>query len=152
MKHSILNTQRIAFLALALLLSLTAMAQSGLKDLNCHRLFDTKMPGVRILTETHVEGSRVAKYNLKVFRSIQCSVTEQALVTTEMLLRADEAKASSKELVRKDDDTQFAILSYKQPRNMKHYLIFKKKSNSEFTLVYMEGTATIEQLKKIFYK
>ena len=48
--------------------------------------------------------------------------------------------------------TQFALFRYAQKNGTNHYIIYQRRSQTDFVCVYLEGTASIQQLKKTFTK
>ncbi len=97
-------------------------------------------------------GGELAKYNLSVFRSVQCSTSAKGFTQAESLLAQDEQKATEKEVQRANRRTQFALFRYGQKDGTNHYIIYQRRSQTDFVCVYLEGTANIQQLKKTFNK
>lgn len=144
----------LRFVALCLALSLAAVGhgQEGLESLALSDVFSGKVAQARIVSETHVEGSGLTKYQLTVFRSVQCTSSAQGFTRLERLLARDEASTTEKEVQRSNHRTQFALFRYKQKDGSNHYIIYQRRSPTDFTCVYLEGSASIQQLKQTFCK
>lgn len=147
-----MNNYRTLALLLVLCLPATLCAQVGLERLAVHDLFDGRVADTRILSETYVTSDELAKYDLSVFHSIQCSTSAKGLAQVERLLTVDERRATEKEVQRENRHIQFALFRYAQKGAGNHYIIFQRRSATDFLCVYLEGTATIQQLKKTFSK
>lgn len=115
-------------------------------------LFKGRLADVQVLSETHVEGEQLKKYMLTVFHSVQCRTSVTGFRQVEQLLARDEQKATEKEVQRRNQTTSFALLRYKQTNGTNHYIIYKRRGQTDFVCVYLEGNASVEQLKNIFYK
>lgn len=143
---------RLLALLLVLCLSVTTYGQTGLERLAVHDVFSGRLANTRILSETHVTGDELAKYHLSVFRSVQCSTSAKGFAQAERLLTQDEQKATEKEVQRTNRRTQYALFRYAQKDGTNHYIIYQRRSQTDFVCVYLEGTASIQQLKKTFNK
>ena len=141
---------------MALLLTLSFAtsihAQTALERMAVHEVFSGKVADTRFLSETHVEGEQLAKYHLTIFRSVQCNTTAKGFMQVERLLTHDEQNATEKEVQRTNQRTQFALFRYAQKDGTNHYIIYQRRSPTDFVCVYLEGTASIQQLKKTFCK
>ena len=146
------NPHRSIALLLVLCLTVTVWGQTGLERMAVHNVFSGQLTGTRILSETHVTGDALAKYHLNVFRSVQCSTNAKGIEQTERLLAQDEQKATEKEVQRTNRRTRSSIFRYAQTDGTNHYIIYQRRSQTDFVCVYLEGTASIQQLKKIFDK
>ena len=146
------NPYRLLALLLALCLAVITYGQTGLERLAVHDVFSGRLADTRILSETHVVGDELAKYHLSVFHSVQCSTSAKGFARAERLLTQDEQKATEKEVQRTNRRTRFALFRYAQKDGTNHYIIYQRRSQTDFVCVYLEGTASIEQLKKTFNK
>ena len=146
------NPYRLLALLLALCLAVITYGQTGLERLAVHDVFSGRLADTRILSETHVVGDELAKYRLSVFHSMQCSTSAKGFAQAERLLTRDGQKATEKEVQRTNRRTRFALFRYAQKDGTNHYIIYQRRSQTDFVCVYLEGTASIEQLKKTFNK
>ena len=142
------------FTALVLMLCLAAAlhAQTDLERLSMREVFSGCVADTRILSETRVEGEQLAKYHLTAFHSVQGSTTAKGFVQLERLLTADEKTVNEKEVQRTNQSIQFALFRYGQKDGTNHYLIYQRRGRTDFVCVYLEGTASVQQLKKTFCK
>lgn len=157
-------TAHIRLLVLLFLVgvSMTASAQKhrwfeSLDIVDCHK------EGMTQKVVTSVAGEKVAKYDFNLFRSVEGTATPKAFQYIEHCLAEDEKVAIDKEIRRVNGETRFALLRFRHPdtkklyENEKYienvcYILYQRKDSKNFTCVYIEGTATIEQLRKMFCK
>lgn len=138
-------------LLLVLSLSLTAMAQSGLK---VSKLFDGKYAKQSDAVVAYITGEALGGYNLTLYRSISltCDATDAAEI--EKWVVSDGAKAIDKETVLRGGSLRYGFFAL-QPRSVNRYLFFvgkeadKGSGKRKITVVYIEGEASQEQIKKL---
>lgn len=147
-----MNNYRTFALLFTLCLSATLYGQTGLERMAVYDVFGGRVADTRILSETYVTNDELAKYHLSVFRSVQCSSTAKGLARVERLLAQDAHGATEKEVQRDNRTIRFALFRYAQKGANNHYIIYQRRSQTDFLCVYLEGTATIQQLKKTFSK
>lgn len=110
-------------------------------------------------TMVHVEGSELTPYHLTLYRSVSFSDTYLVVDAMEKSVLTDARLAYSKEMGNKGKRLYYAFLAL-PPRDGRHanrYIFYRNASlreggKDELTLVYMEGSATMDELKKLFKK
>ncbi len=146
--------KRIIPLLLMLLLALPqAVAQRGL---HIDQLFGSELRNRKGSTEVLVTGREAARYGLTLFRSLTFQASQEEMLWTESLVRADRAGATSMEEARRNARLYYGFYELKaQPEGKGRYLFYRngqleKGSAGKLTVIYMEGTATIDELKRRF--
>lgn len=149
--------KHIRMLALMLLVGIgtTAFAQTQ-RWFESLDIVECQKEGLKQKVATCVAGEKVRKYNLDLFRSVEGTATPKAFDYIEKCLRADEKVAVDKEIRRENGKTKFALLRFKCPFNNSPkyacYIIYQSKGKNGFTCVYLEGNASVKQLKEMFSK
>lgn len=147
--------QKTIILIIGLIMSLNVSAQSGL---NIARLFDGRYHKNKDATEVLMKGRQLNAYKLSLFRSLTLGPQSGNAATIEPLVKADGRNAIDKEM--SIQGGRLAMAFYQLPsRGKTHRYIFYSNSGagrrtaaSKITLIYMEGTATLSELKRTFKK
>lgn len=145
--------RRIVSTALAAALTIgAAMAQKGL----CvTRFFDGEYGRRKDVVRVEVRGSRLKPYGLKVFRSVTLHDDGAALAEMERCVADDGRAAVDRETGHVAGRLYYGFYCLPPDGGTNRYLFFRNASlrrggRSEATLVYMEGNATLEDLKRMF--
>ena len=134
--------------------SSTAVAQNGL---NINSLFDGRFKKATGATEIIVTGSRANEIGLKVYHSL--SVTDE--IQAELIeshVKKDGVQAVDKEVEYRNGQLYYGFYTMKPVKGNKRYIFFlnqnlaRKSPKKVVTLIYMEGNATPEQIKKLIRK
>ena len=146
--------KRFILLFLVLLLALPpAVAQKGL---HIDQLFGSELRGRKGSTEVLVTGREAACYGLTLFRSLTFRATREETLWAERLVRADRAGATGMEEARRNARLYYGFYELKaNPEGKSRYLFYRngqleKGTEGKLTVIYMEGTATIDELKRRF--
>ncbi len=148
--------KKIIAVIAALLLALPLSAQKGLA---IAAIFDGRADFIDEPTEVYIKGSRLKSYNLTLFRSISIPGNATQSLEVERLVEKDAAKAVEKEQSHISGRLYYGF--YRLPDTAKglHRYIFYRNNAWEndskdhtLTLIYMEGKATIAQLRQKFGK
>ena len=132
----------------ALLAVIQLSAQSGY---GINPVFDGKVIPSSRIKETYINGTQLAPYKLRVFRSVKFTATPAELSRIQALLLEDGKGAED----RQTEYTGAEIHStrYDMPTEGNKYLclqVFPKGGRYDVTLVYMSGDATLDELKRLF--
>lgn len=148
------------FTHIRLHLLLIALSMAGLVSAQNERfasldIVNCKIEGIGEKACTIISGEKIRKFHLTHFRSIEGTATPQAFKAINRCIAADEMLAIDKEIKRKNGQTTFALLRFRHPDTTKKkdiscYIIYQRSSPTSFTCAYLEGTATISQLKETF--
>ncbi len=139
---------------LLLLFVLHAHAQT---NLSIRVFFDDNYPYANESRMVWVEGKELKPYHLKLYRSISTE-KKQEMMEMELAVLKDGKEAADKEIGYIGQRLYYAFLSFKPlaaGSNIKRYVFYrnaslKSKDKKDATLVYMEGTVSMEELKKMF--
>jgi len=142
----------IATLMALMMLGFSAMAQ---RDLNCHPVFQGKVvPGEKMVV-TEVRGSRLSAYKLDYYRGVSFQVEEALAHQVASLVEADADKADVKETEKVGPLLTYALVQPTSARKTNRFLCYQARPIGDqwkVTLLYLEGTATLEDLRKMFDK
>lgn len=158
--------RRTLFIIIALLATvLTASAQKGL---HVNEVFDGDIVEKTYMVENIVKGQQLQRYGLSYFRSIKFKASEDERQKIERLVELDMKNSFDLEQERKVASAGknqkvslvYAIMTL-PPEGQGHtygpnhwYLCYQcapyKKQEYAITLVFMEGTASIEKLRTMF--
>lgn len=141
----------ITLLAL-LLLAATASAQRGLK---CNPVFVGKVVPRKQMVVTEVYGSSMAAYNLEYYRGVSFQVDEALAQKVAALVEQDAKEAAVKETEKVGEFLTYALVQPNSSGRMNRYLCYQARRIGEtwkITLLYLEGVATLDDLKKMFDK
>ena len=138
-----------------LLTSMAAMAQEGL---NINRLFDGRFKKVTGATEIIVTGHQAREIGLTVYHSLSVTDMGQAELI-ESLVAKDGARAIDKEVEYRNGQLYYGFYSMKKKKRENNRYIFylnqnlaRKSPKNTVTLIYMEGSANAEKIKKLIRK
>lgn len=136
------------------MLSLSAKAQDGL---HIASLFNGQYHDHKDATEVLMKGRKLAPYHLTLFRSLTLNTATARTLPIEKLVRADGANAVDKEVNLRGGHLYYGFYQLKPKGKTHRYLFYRNNSLKPgtghpltLTLIYMEGTATIDELKRTF--
>lgn len=137
---------------LTLLATAVASAQKGL---NVDRFFSEDYSGQKNATKVEVRGKQLQPYHLKVFRSITLRHDEATFREMERCVTADGQHTVDRETGYIAGRLFYGFYCLPPVKGTNRYLFFRntslrKDGQPEATIVYMEGNATLEELKKMF--
>ena len=149
MKH------RIILWLLAWLLALPLCAQTGL---HIASVFNGQYRQRKDATEVLLKGKKISHYKLSLFRSLTLSPSNAERDQIERLVQADARQAIDKEVSLRGGHLYYGFYQLKPQGKARRYIFYRNNAlhpsmasdNRTLTIIYMEGTATIEELQKIF--
>lgn len=108
--------------------------------------------------EVYITGRELRSYNLTSYRSFSIDInskTKAAGKEIEFAVRKDGHDAVDKEIVELAGRLYFAVYSLKQTDSkQKRYLFYKnntlKNEGGNIVIIYMEGAATLEEIRRKF--
>lgn len=128
-------------------------AQDGL---NIKSAFDNKYKTNANATFIYMKGQEIKKYGLTVFKSLTLPGDGSDARNIETLVKKDAKYATSKEVNLKGGMIHLGLYSFKPLKpNINRYIFYRNNAtgnekNKQMTLIYMEGKASIDQLRKTF--
>lgn len=136
--------------ALCLGVLLPAYAQKGLQIDN---LFSGKLVDMSMVSESIVSGKKLVPYNLDYFRSVRFMADEKQISKVTKWIRDDAQLAEEQDMESENGRLVYALLKFPRRMEKNRYVGYQVKriSGKDYvTVVYMEGSATVEDLKVIF--
>ena len=101
-----------------------------------------------------IKGSKLKDYNLSLFHSISVTDRPDDVALFEAAVHADSRKADNSETVKSGDNT---VAGYYQlppasPGKKNRFILFRKTSPGEATLIYLEGDTQLDKLINLFIR
>ena len=156
MNNSIRKYHFIFLWLMALFLPLQVCAQKGL---NVNALFGGHYRKQREVTEVLMKGRQLESYKLTLFRSLTLPVATAHAARVETLVRADAKAAIDKEAALRGQHLYYGFYQLRPVGHTRRYLFYRNNSlrkdgarQSSVTLIYMEGQATLDELRRTFGK
>ena len=136
-----------------LLFTGVAFAQKGL---NCYPVFRGKVIPERQMVMTEVRGDGMATYKLRYYRSVRFQVDTLTARKVAALVEADALAADSAETEKTGALLTYGLIQLKPLGITRRYLCYQARP-TEFhgwmiTMIYLEGRATLEDLRSMFEK
>lgn len=137
-----------------LLTTIAAMAQEGL---NIDRLFDGHFKKATGATEIIVTGQQAREIGLMVYHSLSVTDKGQAELVESMVMK-DGVHAIDKEVEYRNGQLYYGFYTMKPVKRHNRYIFFlnqnlaRKSPKNAVTLIYMEGSAAPEDIKKLIRK
>ena len=146
--------RKVFLLIILILVYCSLSAQDGLKSAPA---FDGRLIPQEGRTETLVKGSQLDRLELSLFHSVKSVISAQTLDEIASLVQEDAKDAVSKEMDIVHGRLSYALISFQRSEAGKgRYLCFQSQEAEdgrfEVILVYMEGSTTIDNLKRKFSK
>ena len=145
--------KKLLLCLLALLLSVgAAFAQRGL---NSNAIFRGRVIPFDRMVKTEVRGSSMTTYKLDFYRSVRFQVDEKTALEVAALVKADAEAAVSAETEMTGDLLTYALVQPAQRGKVHRYLCYQARPEGPvwvITILYLEGSATLEDLRSVFDK
>ena len=147
--------KRITIIILTCLL--TTMAAMGQTGLNINRLFDGRYKKAAGATEIIVTGVQAREIGLTVYHSLSVTEKSQAELV-EALVVKDGVQAVDKEVEYRNGQLYYGFYTMPKHKRSNRYIFFlnqnlaRKAPKNVVTLIYMEGSASADQIKKLIRK
>lgn len=147
--------KRITIIILTCLLtSMAAMAQKGL---NINSLFDGRFKKATGATEIIVTGYQAREIGLVVYHSLSVTDNVQRELVESLVVK-DGVHAVDKEVEYRNGQLYYGFYTMKKVKENNRYIFYlnqnlaKKSPKNVVTLIYMEGSADSEGIKKLIRK
>ena len=137
-----------------MLTTMAAMAQTGL---NINRLFDGRYKKATGATEIIVTGSQAHEIGLTVYHSVSVTDKTQAEIIENLVVK-DGAQAVDKEVEYRNGQLYYGFYTMKKMKRDNRYIFYlnqnlaRKSPKNVVTLIYMEGRASANEIKKLIRK
>ena len=129
-----------------------AMAQRGL---NCFSVFRGKLIPSNQMIVTEARGASMSTYKLDYYHSVQFHGGEDVVMKVVELILADAADAQSSETEMTGDLLTYALIQPTPFARVHRYLCYQARPAGPgwmITLIYLEGSATLDDLYSMFEK
>ena len=136
---------------------LTAMATMAQTGLNINRLFDGRYKKAAGATEIIVTGSQAHEIGLTVYHSVSVTDKTQAEIIENLVVK-DGAQAVDKEVEYRNGQLYYGFYTMKKMKSDNRYIFYlnqnlaRKSPKNVVTLIYMEGRASANEIKKLIRK
>lgn len=147
--------KRITIIILTCLLTSTAaMAQKGL---NINNLFDGRFKKATGATEIIVTGYQAREIGLVIYHSLSVTAPAQRELVESQVVK-DGAQAVDKEVEYRNGQLYYGFYTMKKSKGNNRYIFYlnqnlaRKSPKNLVTLIYMEGSAAPEDIKKLIRK
>ena len=143
-----------------MLLGIT-LCGSAQKGLHINDVFEGRIVPKQDMKESLIKGDNLAPYNLKVLHTAKLSTNNAIRATVELLFNEDMKERVSDEdenleLENRNGHLYYAIVQLSDNgKGLHRYICYQCREKSEgydITLVYMEGKASLADLRKTFKK
>ena len=147
--------KRITIIILTCLL--TTMAAMAQKGLNINRLFDGRYKKAPGATEIIVTGSQAREIGLSIYHSVSVTDKTQAEIIENLVVK-DGVQAIDKEVEYRNGQLYYGFYTMSKQKSSNRYIFFlnqnlaRKSPKSIVTLIYMEGSASANKIKKLIRK
>ena len=139
-----------------LLICLWATIGLSAQELSIDECFNDNVLTRKSVTAVKVKGERLKAYNLTTFRSITVVGDGRTASWVQRMAKLDAKRATDREEGVKDGKLQYAFYVFRRNKGKTYRYIFfrnnkpEQEAVTEVTLVYMEGKATLAEIKQIF--
>lgn len=137
-----------------LLTTMAAMAQTGL---NINRLFDGRYKKAAGAIEIIVTGVQAREIGLTIYHSLSVTDKSQAELVEGLVIK-DGAQAIDKEVEYRNGQLYYGFYMMKKSKRDNRYIFYlnqnlaRKSPKNIVTLIYMEGLASQDEIKKLIRK
>ena len=142
-------------LLLAVFLSLVAIPLRAQDGLNINSLFDGRYRANPAASETIIQGSRLSRYDLKNYHALTLTGVPDAAYEIERLVSKDGAKALSREVSYKQGRLYYGFYRLASHNGLRRYLFYLNqhlKGGNKIILIYLDGDADTEAIKRMLKK
>ena len=145
--------KRLLAIIAILLAGVSAKAQEGLF---VEDLFNGDIISYKMMKRAFIHGSQLKPYKLDTYKSLSFTVDESMLHTVEVLVLRDAYDAVDKQMDYVGEHLSYALVSLPQSGvEANRYLCYQAKEIKglwDVTVVYLRGSATLEDLNNMFNK
>ena len=145
-------TKRFYIIFICLVATIALSAQ----ELSIDDCFEDNILARKSVTAVKVKGERLKAYNLTTFRSVTVAADKRTASWVLRMVKEDAANATDREEGVKQGKLQYAFYVFRHKKRKTYRYIFFRNNKPEqdavtdVTLVYMEGKATLGELKQMF--
>lgn len=140
----------LLIVALCAVFHFSAYAQKGLQ---IDSLFQGRLVDMSVTTESIVSGRKLKPYNLDYFRSVRFKADERQVAKVVGWIRNDAQISEEQDMESENGRLVYALLRFPRRMDKNRYVGYQVKrigGGDYVTVVYLEGEATVQDLKVIF--
>lgn len=145
--------RRLLNILILTLACLPAIAQEGLY---VEDLFEGRVIPAKLMKQNFISGSKLQPYGLDTYKSLFFQVEEGMLHTAEILVIKDAYAAEDKQMEYEGGHLTYAVICLpKTLTGLNRFLCYQAKEDKgiwDVTVVYLRGTASVNDLEKMFNK
>lgn len=137
---------------LILILTILMPVSANAGGLAIDVLFTEKVVSDPAVTAVTVSGSKAKRYRLAKYRSVSVASDSPIAANVEKRVRADGAKAASKEVSYKKGKLYYGFYTLQPSSTGNRYIVYLNSTltgGRNVTLIYMEGQASEEDVRKL---
>lgn len=136
-------------------LFLFAVAVFAQRGLHVNPVFEGNVVPGKQMVVTEVRGGDLVPYQLDHYRGVSFQANAELAGKVSRLVDADAAEAASVEAERAGNILTYALIQPKPSRRTNRYICYQARPIEDgwaVTLLYLEGPATLEDLRSMFEK
>lgn len=156
---SLLYAMKHSLILMLCLLCFGSLPLSAQKDLQIGKFFDSSYGKRKDATETLIKGKQLKPYKMTLFRSLTLPIHAVNIAELEKAIKTDTKEAIDKEAGSKGARLYYGFYQLRPIDKTRRYLFFRNNSlnpttsrQNTLTLIYMQGSATLDELKSKFAK
>ncbi|MGM9804145.1 MAG: DUF6108 family protein [Muribaculaceae bacterium] len=141
---------------LIIIFCMTAVIASRAQELYIDQCFSDHILAKKSVTAVKVKGERLKQYNLSSFRSITVAADKKLATWVQKQVVHDAQLATDREEGIKSGQLQYGFYVFRNKNKRTFRYIFFRNNKpddadvTDVTMVYMEGKATLSELKQMF--
>lgn len=136
-------------------LFLLGTSMNAQQDLKTYPVFQGEVVPGKMMVVTEVRGGGMATYKLDYYKGVSFQVGEELAAKVASLVEADAAATDDRETEKTGSLLTYALLQPKSEGRNNRYLCYQARpvdGQWKITILYLEGPATLEDLRKMFAK
>ena len=136
-------------------LFLLGTSMNAQQDLKTYPVFLGEVVPGKMMVVTEVRGGSMATYKLDYYKGVSFQVGEELAAKVASLVEADAAATDDRETEKTGPLLTYALLQPKSEGRNNRYLCYQARpvdGQWKITILYLEGPATLEDLRKMFAK
>ena len=137
------------------MLFLFSWVSSAQRGLNCFPVFKGKIVPTKRMVVMEASGEKLADYQLYYYHSVCFKADGETAQKVARLIQKDAAEAQSAEIDNMGNLLTYSLIQPKPYARAKRYLCYQARPEGHewvITIIYLEGNATLEDLRYMFEK
>lgn len=125
------------------------------RDLKTYPVFQGEVVPGKMMVVTEVRGGGMATYKLDYYKGVSFQVGEELAAKVASLVEADAAVTNDRETEKTGSLLTYALIQPKSKGRTNRYLCYQARPVAgewKITILYLEGSATLSDLRSMFEK